>query len=121
MIRAQSFGYGVSVLAQFTNQTYNILHYWANRNASNDSTQTTRRALYGYTAAVTASVSTTLGLSWMSDRLPASLGPARALARNFVPYFAVAAADFINLCITRENEMRLGKRVRVCAARGHET
>lgn len=108
MISARSFG--ATVAAQWANQTYNALHYYANRNASN--AEPTSQRVGAYIGATASSVGTALGLRHWASHL-ASVRPRRAATiRRMAPFCAVAAADLLNLGITRKNEYLDGITVR---------
>lgn len=81
-----------SVAAMWLNQTYNALHYYANRNTSNPQTPTQRAAAYGAATASSAAVALYVG----GGGVPA--------LRRFAPFCAVAAADVFNLAIMRKSE-----------------
>lgn len=97
-----------TVAAQWANQTYNALHYYANRNATN--TDTTAQRAAAYVAATGSSVGTALWLQRMADRAPAASAWAPVL-RRLAPFAAVAAADLLNLSIMRKNEFLEGVHV----------
>jgi hypothetical protein len=90
------------ILSQITNQTYNALHYRANANKSNE-TQTDRIIFASYLGSVASSVGTVLYIQ------KKYIGNARML--RFAPFFAVAAADVLNLSIIRHNEFVQGIKV----------
>lgn len=94
-----------NVAAQWLNQTYNSLHYYANRNASNE--ESVRRIAEAYAGATASSVGAALGLNALCDRVPPSRRWA-PVARRLIPFCAVAAADILNLGITRRNEFLEG-------------
>lgn len=92
-----------TVFAQWLNQTYNALHYYANRNASNEDT-TAQRAV-AYVAATGSAVAASLGIrKWARGR------GSPALAR-LGPFGAVAAADLLNLAVMRQSEYLKGVHV----------
>eukprot|EP00850_Spirogloea_muscicola_P010600 SM000063S19990 [mRNA] locus=s63:124525:126718:- [translate_table: standard] len=97
-----------NVAAQWLNQTYNSLHYYANRNASNQ--EATSKIVEAYIGATGSSVGAALGLNSLLDRLPPSTRWA-PLARRMIPFCAVAAADVLNLGITRRVEFLEGIKV----------
>ena len=96
------------VASQVLNQSYNACHYYANRNASN--TQTLRQQIEAYVGATASSVGTAIGINHLatSKHIEASRG---ALLRRCMPFFAVAAADVLNLGIMRRNEYLEGIKV----------
>lgn len=96
-----------TIFAQWLNQTYNALHYYANRNASNEDTATQR--LVAYAGATASSVAASLGIRRAASRMRnASLAP--VLAR-LGPFGAVAAADLLNLAVMRQSEYVKGVHV----------
>ncbi|KAJ7560127.1 hypothetical protein O6H91_04G115200 [Diphasiastrum complanatum] len=106
MISAKGFKQNVG--AQWLNQTYNCLHYYANRNASNE--EGVQRIFEAYVGATASSVGAAVGLNALLDTLP----PGRRwapVARRLVPFCAVAAADVLNLGITRRDEFLEGIKV----------
>ncbi|KAH9548588.1 hypothetical protein CY35_11G095600 [Sphagnum magellanicum] len=108
-------GYAQNVGAQWLNQTYNCLHYYANRNASNE--EAGRRILEAYVGATASSVGAVVGLHALLDRVPSGNRWA-PLARRLVPFGAVAAADVLNLGITRRDEFLEG--IKVFDSHGNE-
>ena len=111
MLKAQYYGGLVPAVAHFANQTYNVCHYFANRNASNDSDRTINKMLMAYGGAVTASVSTVMGLNHLAKKIPTTYPNLRVLCGRIVPFFGIAAADVINLSIMRWNEVEQGVNV----------
>jgi len=94
-----------TIFWQLLNQTYNALHYYANRNASN--TQTTNERLTAYLGATVSSVSVAVYLQSLGEKaLPGSL--IGTLAKRLAPFSAVAAADILNLSLMRKNEFLEG-------------
>lgn len=87
------------------NQSYNALHYYANRNASN--TDNIWRLAASYTAATISASASAVGLTRLSEKLPPKSARAIAL-RRLSPFAAVAVADLLNLCIMRQNEFLQG-------------
>jgi len=57
-----------NVAAQWLNQTYNCLHYYANRNASND--ESVRKIFEAYVGATASSVGAAIGLHSLLDKVP---------------------------------------------------
>ncbi|CAI5731092.1 unnamed protein product [Hyaloperonospora brassicae] len=93
-----------TVVAQWLNQTYNALHYYANRNASNQ--DTAQQRLVAYVGATASSVGASLGIRRLANRCTnAKWTP--VLAR-MGPFAAVAAADLLNIAVMRQNEYRRG-------------
>mmetsp|Transcript_34614 Transcript_34614/g.55322 ORF Transcript_34614/g.55322 Transcript_34614/m.55322 type:complete len:279 (-) Transcript_34614:602-1438(-) len=80
------------LFGQWLNQTYNGLHYYANRNTSNEDSLGQR--LLAYVCATIGSVSVAL-----------------YFGGQFGPFFAVAAADVVNISITRKSEYIQGIQV----------
>lgn len=111
--------------AQWLNQTYNALHYYANRNASNHDTSTQRWA--AYTAATGSSVLAAVGVTRWGNRLDARsrtvpqavlatasrpkqffLKHGALLAKRGAPMAAVASADLLNVFTMRCSEFLHG-------------
>lgn len=96
-----------TIFAQWLNQTYNALHYYANRNASNEDTATQR--VVAYVGATSSSIAASLGIRRAAARMQnAALAP--VLAR-LGPFGAVAAADLLNLAVMRQSEYLKGVHV----------
>lgn len=57
-----------NVAAQWLNQTYNCLHYYANRNASNE--EGVRKIVEAYAGATASSVGAAVGLHSLLDKVP---------------------------------------------------
>lgn len=57
-----------NVAAQWLNQTYNCLHYYANRNASNE--ESVRKIVEAYAGATASSVGAAVGLHSLLDKVP---------------------------------------------------
>ena len=57
-----------NIAAQWLNQTYNCLHYYANRNASNQ--EDTRKIFEAYVGATASSVGAAVGLHTLLDKVP---------------------------------------------------
>mmetsp|Transcript_3914 Transcript_3914/g.8372 ORF Transcript_3914/g.8372 Transcript_3914/m.8372 type:complete len:327 (+) Transcript_3914:191-1171(+) len=85
-----------TIFAQWLNQSYNALHYHANRNTTNEESFS-QRAM-AYLAATASSVAMALFLT--SGRFPR--------LSKFAPFCAVAAADVFNLSIMRKSEFLQG-------------
>jgi hypothetical protein len=95
---------------QWINQTYNAGMNFGNRNAS--SQQTTKDIMFGYSAAVTSSITISLGLKRLSKGLTQNLhGGLQVLATSIITYFAVATAGFLNTYCMRMGEMSRGIKV----------
>ncbi|XP_002960929.2 sideroflexin-5 [Selaginella moellendorffii] len=101
-------GFSQNVGAQWLNQTYNCLHYYANRNASN--AESMEKIFQAYLGATASSVGAAVGLNALLDRAPQGR-PWTRLARKLIPFCAVAAADVLNLGITRRDEFLQGIKV----------
>ncbi|KAE9019312.1 hypothetical protein PR003_g4666 [Phytophthora rubi] len=96
-----------TVFAQWLNQTYNALHYYANRNASNE--DTAQQRLAAYVGATASSVGASLGVRRLASRMTdAKWTPAVA---RMGPFAAVAAADLLNLAVMRQSEYLKGVHV----------
>lgn len=96
-----------TIFAQWLNQTYNALHYYANRNASNEDTAEQR--LVAYVGATASSVGASLGIRRLASRMTDSKW-APAVAR-MGPFAAVAAADLLNMAVMRQSEYLKGVHV----------
>lgn len=94
------------IVAQLTNQSYNSLHYYANRNESNP--QTTRKRVLAFVGASVSACGAAVGIE--------RLAPPRFF--RFAPLLAVAAADVANIAITRQDEYRQG--IYISRAESHE-
>ncbi|KUF89411.1 hypothetical protein AM588_10002322 [Phytophthora nicotianae] len=96
-----------TIFAQWLNQTYNALHYYANRNASNEDTAEQR--LVAYVGATASSVGASLGIRRLASRMT-DVKWAPAVAR-MGPFAAVAAADLLNMAVMRQSEYLKGVHV----------
>jgi hypothetical protein len=95
---------------QWLNQTYNAGMNYGNRNAS--SQQTTGDILFGYSAAVTSSISISLGLRKICAGITKNMkGGNLVLANSIINYIAVASAGFLNSYCMRMGEMSRGIKV----------
>uniref|UniRef100_K3X8B4 Sidoreflexin n=1 Tax=Globisporangium ultimum (strain ATCC 200006 / CBS 805.95 / DAOM BR144) TaxID=431595 RepID=K3X8B4_GLOUD len=93
-----------TIFAQWLNQTYNALHYYANRNASNEDTAEQR--LVAYVGATASSVAASLGIRhWAKQMQNAKWAP---IVARMGPFAAVAAADLLNLAVMRQSEYLKG-------------
>jgi hypothetical protein len=90
-----------SVGAQVANQTYNALHYYANRNATHVDSSAQR--ICAYALATTSSVGAALALQ--------SFGPPGSRARLVAPWVAVCVANTLNLPTVRASEWLSGVQV----------
>lgn len=61
-------GFMQNVGAQWLNQTYNCMHYYANRNASNE--EGVHKIFEAYVGATVSSVGTVMGLHALVDKVP---------------------------------------------------
>ncbi|OQS00771.1 Mitochondrial Tricarboxylate Carrier (MTC) Family [Achlya hypogyna] len=94
---------GQTVFWQWLNQTYNALHYYANRNATNE--DTTNQRIAAYLAATASSVGASLGVrKWATAR-------GHPVLLRLAPFAAVAAADVLNLAVMRQSEFLRGVNV----------
>ncbi|CAH0479245.1 unnamed protein product [Peronospora belbahrii] len=93
-----------TIFAQWLNQTYNALHYYANRNASNQ--DTAKQRLAAYVGATASSVGASLGIRRLVEQMKGGKWTP-AVARTG-PFAAVAAADLINMAVMRQSEYRNG-------------
>lgn len=83
---------------------------YGNRNAS--SQQTAGDILFGYSAAVTSSITLSLGLRKLSANFTKGLtGGAAILTSSIINYFAVASAGFLNSYCMRMGEMKRGIKI----------
>ncbi|CEG36673.1 mitochondrial tricarboxylate carrier family [Plasmopara halstedii] len=96
-----------TILAQWLNQTYNALHYYANRNASNE--DTTEQRLVAYIGATASSVGASLGIRQLAKQMT-NVKWAPVVAR-LGPFAAVAAADLLNMAVMRQSEYLKGVHV----------
>jgi tricarboxylate carrier len=85
---------------QWLNQSFNALVNYTNRNAA--SSVTTKQIAVAYVSATTSALVTALGFkSFMSTRAP-------PLMHRFVPFLAVAAANLVNIPLSRQAELSDG-------------
>ncbi|CAK4685273.1 hypothetical protein LEN26_010621 [Aphanomyces euteiches] len=88
------------VFWQFMNQTFNSIVNYTNRNASTG--VTTEQLLQAYAAASTMSVATAVGLNkFIAARPKLNAG----IVGRFVPLMAVAAANWVNIPLMRQQEL----------------
>ena len=92
-------------LAQFANQTYNVTHYYANRNATSESPPEV--LAQSYVAAVAAS----LGTSYAIEKIARTSKHSRVL-RFVGPFLSVALANVFNMSLMRQSEWRQGVSVK---------
>ncbi|ETV64637.1 hypothetical protein, variant [Aphanomyces astaci] len=89
-----------TIFWQWLNQTYNALHYYANRNATNEDTSNQRIA--AYVGATASSVAASLSVRrWAKTH-------SNPMMLRLAPFAAVAAADILNLVVMRQSEFRRG-------------
>ncbi|ETV92343.1 hypothetical protein H310_13386 [Aphanomyces invadans] len=91
------------VFWQFMNQTFNSIVNYTNRNASTG--VTTDQLLQAYAAASTMSVATAVGLNKFIASRPALSG---GIVGRLVPLMAVAAANWVNIPMMRQQELLHG-------------
>lgn len=92
------------VLWQWINQSFNALVNYTNRNAASD--LTTKQMAVAYVSATSCALVTALGLK-------ATLAKkASPLMQRFVPFAAVAAANMVNIPLTRQSEVMDGVQCR---------
>ncbi|CAD7006270.1 unnamed protein product [Ceratitis capitata] len=85
------------ILWQFINQSFNAVVNYTNRNANSPTTVT--QLGVAYVSATTSALVAALGCkSYWSKR-------ASPLFQRFVPFAAVAAANFVNIPLMRQNEI----------------
>ena len=95
--------------AQWLNQTYNALHYRANRNASNE--EEGWEVAQAYCGATASSVAAAVTMEHYTSRAPPTSTWAPIL-RRLGPLAAVAAADVLNVGLMRRKEYTHGVHVR---------
>ena len=91
------------VFWQFTNQSFNAIVNYTNRNAS--AGVTNEQLGTAYVAATSASVITALGLNKFIQSTPAL---SSGIIGRFVPLLAVAAANCVNIPLMRQQEVNKG-------------
>ncbi|ETV68310.1 hypothetical protein, variant [Aphanomyces astaci] len=91
------------VFWQFMNQTFNSIVNYTNRNASTG--VTTDQLLQAYAAASTMSVATAVGLNKFIASRPSLSG---GIVGRLVPLMAVAAANWVNIPMMRQQELLHG-------------
>jgi len=96
---------------QWANQSFNALVNYTNRNAKSD--LTTTDLLVAYSSAVTGALTVALGLKNYLAKQAAS-----ATLQRLVPLAAVCVANFINIPLMRQNEIKNG--LVVCNEDGKE-
>lgn len=88
---------------QFANQSFNAFVNYTNRNASASST--TEQLGMAYAAATTASVGCAVGLNKLVAKSPAL---SAGMVGRMVPFVAVAAANWVNIPLMRQQEIKDG-------------
>lgn len=91
------------VFWQFANQSFNAVVNYTNRNAS--AGVTNEQLGTAYVAATSASVITALGFNKLIASSPSLSG---GIIGRFVPLMAVAAANFVNIPLMRQQEIKKG-------------
>uniref|UniRef100_A0A1I7ZLA6 Sidoreflexin n=1 Tax=Steinernema glaseri TaxID=37863 RepID=A0A1I7ZLA6_9BILA len=86
---------------QWSNQSFNALVNYTNRNAKSD--LTTKDLLVAYSSAVTGALTVALGLKNYLAKKAASV-----TIQRLVPLAAVCVANFINIPLMRQNEIKNG-------------
>ncbi|KHN82180.1 Sideroflexin-2 [Toxocara canis] len=86
------------VFWQWSNQSFNALVNYTNRNAK--SPLSTQDLLVAYSSAVTGALGVALGLKYYFAKRAYSI-----TAQRLVPYIAVAVANAINIPLVRQNEL----------------
>ena len=92
--------------SQVLNQSYNAMHYYANRNATNYDSLPTRLA--AYSVAVTSAVTAALKVNKFGTNPPTSLVNWAPVIKRVGPFIAVAIADVLNVFTMRHNEFLAG-------------
>jgi len=88
---------------QFANQSFNAIVNYTNRNAS--AGVTNEQLATAYVGATSASVITALGFNKLVASSPAL---SASIVGRFVPLVAVAAANFVNIPLMRQQEIKKG-------------
>jgi len=88
------------VFWQWFNQSFNALVNYTNRNA--DSPTTTTQLGVAYTSATFSALGTAIGLKKVFEK------SSNKLLQRFVPFGAVASANFVNIPLMRQNELMNG-------------
>jgi len=85
------------ILWQWINQSFNALVNYTNRNAA--SSISTKQMTIAYVTATTSAVVTAIGLKGYLAKRSSSL------MQRFVPFVAVAAANMVNIPLSRQSEL----------------
>lgn len=88
------------VFWQWFNQSFNALVNYTNRNADSPSTPT--QLGVAYTSATFSALGTAIGLRKLCEKSSSTL------LQRFVPFAAVASANFVNIPLMRQNELMNG-------------
>lgn len=94
------------VLWQFANQSHNACVNYANRNASKPIS--TEKILQGYSCAVTAAVSISVGLNVFLRRTTMFKPSMKQMLQRFAPLPAVVTGSVLNVVLMRINELEKG-------------
>lgn len=94
------------VFWQWVNQSYNTMFNHANRNASNSMSQ--EDVIKSYSAAVAVSCGASVGFNVAFKKATFLAPKTKSFLQLFVPFFAVAAANYSNVLLMRWNERTLG-------------
>lgn len=97
---------GQTIFWQWLNQSHNACVNYANRNATKPTNLST--FLQGYTGAVTAAITISVGLNVLLKRV-SNLAPAtKSMIQRFVPLPAVMTASTLNVILMRKHECNEG-------------
>lgn len=94
------------VFWQWLNQSHNACVNYANRNATKPTNMST--FIQGYSGAVTAAITISVGLNLMLRRLNGLTPAVKNLVQRFVPLPAVATASTLNVVLMRRHELNEG-------------
>ncbi|CAK1585154.1 unnamed protein product [Parnassius mnemosyne] len=92
------------VFWQWVNQSFNALVNYTNRNAN--APLSTKQMGVAYVSAMTAAMSTALTFKFVIQKRATN-----PILARFVPFVAVAAANWVNIPLMRQNEILLGLEV----------
>nr|CAB3266024.1 sideroflexin-2-like [Phallusia mammillata] len=90
---------GQVALMQWLNQSFNALVNFTNRNAASETT--TRQMMFAYVTATSTALGVALGLNAYSKQAP-------TIVARCVPFAAVAAANVVNIPLSRQSELLHG-------------